>query len=425
MILVRILVVVGALFAILALLAGYVRYQGLDTDTVEATAGELIADEDIRDQIAATLVEQLFANVDVEAALQERLPEDQRGLAGPIAGAVRVGADRAAVQLLERPRPQRLWVRGIAETHRNLIRVLKDEGERVSTEGGNVVLDLRPLIIQLGERVAIVGRIDERLLANPDAGRITIVESDQLETAQDITRLLDFLGLWLWTVPIALWAIAVWLAEGRRRDILRMIGFSAILAGLLVLVVRRVVGSIVVDELATTESVEIAAGDAWDILTSLLRDGGLTLMGIGVLLLVAVWIAGPSRYATDTREWLAPHLARPELAFGGAAALLALLVWWGPTAQTQRWQLILVTAVLLGLGVEVLRRQTAREFPSRDTARLVAVAEEDQRVVEQQRERRQRAGDVRERGGIENFLHALLLAGADDPELPQLRGGPA
>ena len=43
--------------------------------------------------------------------------------------------------------------------------------------------------------------------------------------------------------------------------------------------------------------------------------------------------------------------------------LLALLVWWGPTAQTERWQLILVTAVVLALGVEVLRRQTAAEFP--------------------------------------------------------------
>ena len=81
-----------------------------------------------------------------------------------------------------------------------------------------------------------------------------------------------------------------------------------------------------------------------------------------MLLLVAVWIAGPSRYATGTRKWLAPHIARPELAFGGAA-LLALLVWWGPTAQTQRWQLILLTAVVLALGVEVLRRQTAKEFP--------------------------------------------------------------
>src|SRR5215204_2781 len=363
MVLVRVLVVVGALFAVVSLLAGYIRYQALDTDTVEQTAGDLIADPEIRDQIAATLVDQLFANVDVEAALQQRLPPDQQGLAGPLAGVARIGADRAAQALLERPRAQRLWVRTIAATHRNLISVLKDERTSLRTEDGNVVLDLRPLIIQLGERVAIVGRIDQRLLARPDAGVITIIKSNQLEKAQDLTRLMNFLGLWLWIVPIALWAIALWLARDRRRDILRMIGLSAILAGLLVLVVRRVAGSIVVDELATTESVEAAAANAWDIVTALLRDGGLTLMGIGVLLLVAVWIAGTSRYATSTRKWLAPHLARPELAFGGAAALLALLVWWGPTAQTHRWQLILVTAVVLGIGVEVLRRETAKEFP--------------------------------------------------------------
>jgi hypothetical protein len=126
----------------------------------------------------------------------------------------------------------------------------------------------------------------------------------------------------------------------------------------------RIAGAYVVDQLATTESVEVAAGDAWDILTAPLRDGGLTVIGLGVLLLVAVWIAGPSNRATRSREWLAPYIARPEIAFGAAAALLALLVWWGPTVQTHRWQLVLAAAVVLALGVEVLRRQTAKEFPT-------------------------------------------------------------
>ena len=365
MLLVRILVLLGALFAILSLLAGYVRFQGLDTDTVEGSAEELIADPEIRDQIAATLVEQLFANVDVEATLRERLPPEQQGLAGPIAGAVQIGADRAAQRLLERPRSQRLWVRSITETHRNLIRVLEDDTGPIGTEDGQVVLDLEPLIIQLGERVAVVGRINERFLADPDAGRITIIESDQLATAQTLTRVLEFLGTWLWLVPVALWAIALWLAEGRRRSILTMIGVSSIVAGLIVLVIRRVAGSYVVDALATTETVELAAGNAWDILTSLLRDGGLTLLGIGLILLMAAWIAGPSGYATDARRWLAPHIARAEIAFGAALALLTLLVWWGPTAQTHRWQFVLLVAVVLALGVEVPRRQTAREFGER------------------------------------------------------------
>jgi hypothetical protein len=360
MLLVRVLVIVGALLAIVSLLAGYVRFQGLDTPTVEDTAGELIADPEIRDQIATTLVEQLYANVDVEAVLREQLPPEQRGLAGPISGAIRVGFDRVARRLLELPRPQQLWVRTIAETHRNLLRVLEDDLGALETTGGDVVLDLRPLIVRLGEQVAIVGRIDERL--GPDAGRITILQADQLETAQDLTRLMKVLGMWLWLVPIALWGIALWLAAERRRATLRMIGWSAIGAGLVVLVARRVAGSNIVDKLTTAESVKVAAGDAWEILTDQLRDGGITLAGLGVVLLVAVWIAGPSERATDARSFAAPYLQRAEIAFGAAAALLLLLVWWGPTVQTQRWQFVLVSAVVLAFGVEILRRQTAREF---------------------------------------------------------------
>jgi hypothetical protein len=366
MLLVRILVVLGALFAVVSLLAGYVRFQALDTDTVENTAGDLIADDAIRDQIAATLVDQLFNNVDVEAALKEQLPTQQKGLAGPIAGAVRLGAEPAAQRLLERPRIQELWVRSVTEAHRALIKVLEGDTRALETEGGNFVLNLRPLIIQFGDRIAIVGRINERL--PPDAGRITIIKSDQLETAQDLTQLLKVLGMWLWLVPIALWAIALWLARGRRRTILRMIGISSIVAGLLVLVVRRLAGSTTVDRLSPAESVKVAAGNAWDILTASLRDGGLTLLGLGVIMLVAVWLVGPSRSGTASRRWLAPYIARAEIAFGAAAALLLLLVWWGPTIQTQRWQLVLAAAVVLALGVELLRRETRAEFPDADMA---------------------------------------------------------
>ncbi len=304
MLLARVLVVLGALLAVLALLAGYIRFQALDTDTVENTAGELIADPEIRDQIAATLADELFTKVDVEAALREQLPADQKGLAAPIASALRLGAEPAAQRLLERPRVQELWVRSISTSHRQLIQLLEGDDGALRASGGNVVLDLRPLVVQLGDRVAIVGRISERL--PPDTGLITIVEADNLETAQDLTQLLKVLGMWLWLVPIALWAVALWLARGRRRAILRMIAFSSIIAGLLVLVVRRVGGSTVVDELVPTgaESVEKAVGDAWEILTSQLRDGGLTLLGIGVILLVAVWIAGPSRRATAARRWI-------------------------------------------------------------------------------------------------------------------------
>jgi hypothetical protein len=366
------LVVLGILVAVLAVIAGYVRYQALDTPTVEETATELIDNEHIRDQIAAQLVDQLFSNVDVEADLRQRLPPDQKRLAPPLAGAARALADRAAGRLLERPRVQDLWIRSIVQAHEALVALLDDDTTALSTEGGYVVLNLRPLVIQLGDQVAIVGRVADRL---PDsAGHIRIMQADQLETAQDLTQLLKRVAMVLWLVPFALWAIAFWLARGRRRAILRTIGLGLVAVGLLVLIVRRVAGNYVVDDLVKSDAVRPAADDAWDILTALLADGGWTVLGLGVIAVVAVWLSGSSASATATRRELAPFLVRPEFAFGAAALLFLLLILWGPTVQTRRVQLVVAAAILLAIGVEILRRQTAREFPNAVAADLGASA---------------------------------------------------
>ena len=358
----RILAVLGVVIAILALVAGYIRFQGLDTDTVSGTAAELIADDQIRDQIAATLVDELYTNIDVAAELEQRLPPDQKGLAGPISAGLREFSDRAATRMLERPRVQQLWVNTVTRAHRQLINVLEDDTGPISTENGAVVLDLNPLVVQLGDRVAVVGNVAERL--GPDAGKIEIMQAEQLETAQDLTRLLKFLGSWLWVLPLLLWGVALWLARGRRRAILRTIAIGTIVIGLLVLVLRRVGGSVLVDELVSSVTVQPAAHNAWDIFTELLRDGGLTLVGLGVILLFSVWLVGPSASGISARTALAPYLARPGIAYGAAGALFLLLLWWSPTVQTTRAPLMLAAALILALGVEVLRRQVAREVPS-------------------------------------------------------------
>jgi Short C-terminal domain len=400
----RILVVLGALLAVLSLLAAYVRFQGLDTNTVQNTADDLIADKEIRDQVAATLVDQFYANVDVQAELQKQLPPQFQGLAGPAAAGLREFSDRAAREMLERPRVQALWVNSVTTAHRQLIDVLEDDTGALSTENGAVVLDLRPLMVQLGDRVAIVGRVSERF--GPDAGKVEIMQADQLETAQDLTRLLKFLGTWLWIVPIALWAVAIWLARGRRRGVLRMVAISAILVGLLILVVRRIAGSYVVDSLGGEASLKPAVQNAWDILTEQLRDGGLTLLGLGLIALFAVWLGGSTRSATASRRWLAPYLARWEIAYGAAAALLLLVLWWSPTVQTTRLRFVLGGALVLALAVEVLRREVAREFPNpppadfggslrRGMDRLRGRGREDDRL-----ESLERLGRLREQGVI-------------------------
>ena len=89
-----------------------------------------------------------------------------------------------------------------------------------------------------------------------------------------------------------------------------------------------------------------------------------------VVTLIGVWLAGPSRSGTAVRRDLAPFAVRPDIAFGTVAVLYLLVLLWGPTAQTHRWPFVLTVAVLLALGVEVLRRQILREHPEAQGADL-------------------------------------------------------
>jgi hypothetical protein len=371
-----ILVVLALVVTVLALIAGYVRYQALDTPTVRDTAEEMIADPQIRDQIAATLVDELYSNVDVEARLQARLPEDQKALSGVIAGALRGLADNLAVKLLERPRVQAVWVESVERAHTRLVQVLDDDVTSVSTEGGYVVLDLQPLVIQIGEQVAILGRVGAQL--PEDTGKIRIMKADDLETAQDLTQLFKRVAAVIVFVPFILLAIALWLARGRRRAVLRTAALGLIGVGLLVLIARKVGGTYVVDNLVETDSVRPAAQNSWDIFTNLLADGAWTVIGLGVVALLGVWLAGPSRSATAVRRDLAPFAVRPDIAFGTVAVLYLLLLLWGPTAQTHRWPFVITAALLLALGVEALRRQILREHPA---ARGADLSESAQALV--------------------------------------------
>ena len=362
----RVLVVLGVLLAVVTIVAGYLRFQAFDSETFEETATELIANDAIRAEVATTAVDALFTNVDVAAELENRLPPDQQGLAGPISAGLRELTDRAANRLLERPRVQALWRESVSLAHDELVDVLRNETTVVRVEDQAVVLNLRPVVLRLGERLAFVGNIADRL--PPDAGAITILPAEKLDRAQRLTELFETVATWIWVFPFLLWGIALWLARGRRRIELRAIALGLIVAGLLVLVVRSLAGSYVVEELTTTSGVQEAAEEAWEIVTRLLADGAWAAIAIGLVALVGVWLSGDGRSGVASRRWLAPVLGRPEMTYGVLALLLLLFVWWEPFPQARRPLYLVVTGILLVIGVELFRRATVREFPTEAAA---------------------------------------------------------
>src|SRR5215213_1805254 len=146
---VRGLVILGSVLAFLSVFAIWTERQALNTDDWVHTSGRLLKNETIRSTLSNYLVDQLYENVDVETELKEILPGDTKDLAGPAAGGLRQVAGQAAERVLETSTAQDLWEDANRSAHEQLIAVLEDKGEAVSTDEGNVSLKLNTLVTNL------------------------------------------------------------------------------------------------------------------------------------------------------------------------------------------------------------------------------------------------------------------------------------
>lgn len=349
------LVVVASVFAFAALLAVWVDRQALNTDNWTTASTETLERPAVRNQVAAFLVDQIYANVDVEGEIREALPPRAEPLAGPAAGALRDLLLRRAREALASPRTQELWEDANRRAHAALLRVV--DGEVDSVE-----LDLKALLEDTQERAGVGGRAAGALPA--DAAQITIIESDQLDGVQAAGTVLKSLPVVLVVLSLALFGIALAVAPGWRRQAVRAYGVGFVVAGAGALVAVSLVGDAVVGTLARTAATEPAVQDVWEISTTLLDEAATATIFYGLVMIAGAWLAGRSTWAVAVRRSLAPYLREPVLAWGAFAVIAAVVVlWWAPTPAMRNPVTALLLLGLLALGFEGLRRRTAAEYP--------------------------------------------------------------
>ncbi len=356
------LVILGSVLAFLSVFAIWVERQALNTDDWVNTSDRLLQNATIRSAVGEYLVDQLYENVDVEKELEEILPGDTKELAGPAAGGLRQVAGQGAEKVLETSTAQTLWEDANRTTHEQLLAVLENRKEAVSTENGNVSLNLGDLLKNLADQEGIGQGLAEQL--PPDAGQIEILRSDQLKTAQNIAVGIKGLALLLSLLTFLAFGAAIYLSRDGRWVTVLFSGIGLIAAGFAVIVARHIAGGIVVDQLVTTESAKPAGEATWSIGTSLMTSIATTVILVGVLFAAAGWLASPTRAARTTRRVIAPALRDyPAYVYTGLAILVSIYFLTGPTQNLRSFLTTLVVAAMAAFGIHELRKQAAGEFP--------------------------------------------------------------
>jgi len=366
-VLVWVLFALATILLFVSSLTVWSKRQLLDDDAWAHSSAQLLANDEVRGAIAQKLSDALFQRVDVEAQLRERLPAQRKGTAAVLAAALQnTVVPTAADRLLQRPRVQALWENANKRAHAAVLRVLegKELGKNgnISTANGEVTLDLRPAIMRLATRLGLEDKLKAN--ADPNAGQLVIMKSSQLSAAQTAVKILKALSSLLLIAVVALYALAIYLAQGRRRLLLGATGASLVLVGLVIASLRRFLGGAIVDALVKTEANKQPVRVIWSLETSVMRDIAIILVVYGALVLLATVLAGPNRPAVAVRRWLAPSFRdHPVVVWATALALFLLLLAVGPTAGDRQLLGVAILAATTAIAIEALRRQTLREFP--------------------------------------------------------------
>jgi len=384
-----VVLVVAGLLLLLTSFAVWINRVALNTQVFTDTSSELLADDAIRGAIATRSVDALFDNVDVQAELEQQLPSDFDALSGIATAGLRQGAYEIVDRALERPALQELFAISLEETHKTLVEVLEGGGSRVSAEGGKVTLDLQVVIRDAADRIGVGQDVVDKIPA--DAGKIVILRSDQLDAAQSGFQLLKALAWVLPLLTLVAFGFAVWLAGERRRAV-RGVGIILAVVGVVGLLAARLTQNYLVTSLVAHRDDRKAANNAWNILTDLMRGSFRWMIVIGILFLIAAWLAGPGRRAVAARRSIAPAFRNRVWAYAGLAIVTLFLLLNGQVSDFARFLFVAILVALGATWIELTRRQTLLEFPDDGGPTMVADARD--RVSGWLEERKPGSADV-------------------------------
>jgi hypothetical protein len=364
---VSLLVLLGGILSVPAAIAIWQEREIQDEDAFVQNVSDVFTDESVQELTATRLTQAIMTRTDFQQRIVQGLEnlEEDRGappstslLAGPLTRVATETVYELCLRFLQADEFQQVLEAAARATHRAVMAVVNNDRGVLDTSNGQVVLNLRPVILRVVEELA--GERGEEALSKlnipEDAGTIVISEEQEHPWLWDLVQWLDDFNPVVPIITAVLFLLAILIAKSKRRAIIATGATLSLVAGLALLAL-----AVPLKELATTwpptpEGQE-AAEQVYDILLDSFRRMELFVFILGLAMVVIGSVAGDRRVVQALRS-AATRRQEEDVDAGGlvreragalrlaglALAGVILIVWPDPTLRT----VIAVGAILAG-----------------------------------------------------------------------------
>jgi hypothetical protein len=351
-----VLVVLACVLAFVSFIAVWTRSLVLDTDAYVRAVGPLIEKPALRDELSVRIVAELFDHVDVEQLLVDALPKRGDVLAPTLKEGIHDTSIKLASAALATPAVRRVWENANKIAHDQVVNVLEGRGDIVTTAGGEVAVELRPLAEKVQEALDDNGvHLFDSVPASALDRRFVLFRSADLARAQTATRALDALGKWLPFATLAVFGGAIALSLRRRRTL----GYCALAlaATMVVLTIGMAVGrAYYLDHVGGGIS-RAAAAVPFDGLLRSLRRWVRIVFVLSIIVWLTTWVAASRKLIArerEVREAIGRRIRTQGRVLAGTGVIVAalLLVGWDrPSPRVVFGVVALLVLWEAGLGV--------------------------------------------------------------------------
>src|SRR5262245_9523447 len=258
------LLVIGTLLWTALGLGIWANRQALDTDNWVDTSSKLLENDDIRNAIGLFIVDRLYNSDEVAAQIETVLPPRLEPLAKPAANGLKEVAKRNAGRILGTDAALTAWEKANRTAHETLLRLIKSDAAN-----SDLSLDLGTLFTQIATSTGLPASAVDKLPSS--VTELQIASGDNLRKGRKAVDLFKTVVWVLLVLSVGCFAGAIALSRDRRKTVIR-VGGCLMFAGVAIVALRTVAGSVVVDALAQAPNAHSVADEVWSISTSLLVD---------------------------------------------------------------------------------------------------------------------------------------------------------